>query len=426
MKRPPITRAWTGAIVDSFAGAGGASSGIAAALGRSPDIAIDHSPIALSVHRANHPATRHLIENVWHVDPVEATQGKPVDLLWLSPDCRHFSRAKGAPMRDRRVRGLAWCATRWAASPVAPRLIALENVQEFTSWGPLVDGQPCERRRGQTFRAFVRRLNRLGYVVDWTQLCASDFGAATSRRRLFLVARRDGRSIRWPIGDPRSAAPASSVIDWSIPVPSIFERVTPYSTPTLARIVEGWRRFAGPCLIHRGNGERDGQAPRVYSIDRPLGTIVAGGVKHALVVPFIVKHYTARGNGSNTVASIAAPLGTITTRDHHAIAACYLGGRRDHRSDVAALLGSEAVAAGVVDIGMRYLVPAELGRAQGFSSGYVLDRDADGQSIGVTEQVRLIGNSVPPHPRGARGARAVGGPVSELEKAIEPQPWRCP
>lgn len=395
--RPPVLRAWSGLVVDSFAGAGGASSGISDALGRSPDIAINHSPIALGVHRANHPTTRHLIENVWNVNPIATTQGRPVDLLWLSPDCRHFSRAKGAPLRDQRIRGLAWSAVRWAAA-VRPRIIALENVAEFTSWGPVVNGAPCERRRGQTFRAFVRRLGRLGYVVDWTQLRASDFGAATSRRRLFLVARRDGSAIRWPSGDSRSSQPASSIIDWSIPMSSVFERETPYSAPTLARIVEGWRRFAGPHLIHRGNGERVGQAPRVYSLDRPLGTVVAQGVKQALVVPFIVKHYSARRDGANTVASIEQPIGTITTRDHHAIAACYLDGaqRRDHRLEVAALLGTEAVAAGVIDIGMRYLVPSELGRAQGFRPDYVFDRDADGRSIGTTEQVRLIGNSVPP------------------------------
>ncbi|MGN6109364.1 MAG: DNA cytosine methyltransferase [Kofleriaceae bacterium] len=399
MIRPPILRAWTGAIVDNFAGGGGASTGIEMALGRSPDVAINHNPIALGVHAANHPTTRHLVESVWLVDPVRATEGQPVDLAWFSPDCRHFSRAKGAPLRDQKIRGLAWSAVRWAASSARPRVIVLENVPEFATWGPLVDGMPCERRRGQTFRAFVRRLVRLGYVVDWTTLRASDFGAATSRKRLFLVARRDGAPVRWPVGDPRSALPASSVIDWSTPLPSIFERSAPYSAPTLARIVEGYRRFAGPYLIHRGNGERVGQAPRIYSLEQPLGTIVAQGIKHGLVVPFVVKHYSARGSGGpNTSASVNAPLGAITTRDHHAIAAAYCDGlsRRDHRAEIAALLGAEAVAAGVVDIGMRYLMPVELFRAQGFPPDFVFDRDAAGRSIGKTDQVRLVGNSVSP------------------------------
>lgn len=399
MTRPPIIRAWSGAIVDSFAGGGGASSGIELALGRSPDVAINHNPIALGVHAVNHPTTRHLVESVWRVDPVEATRGRPVDLAWFSPDCRHFSRAKGAPLRDQRIRGLAWSAVRWAASLARPRVIVLENVPEFVTWGPLVAGVPCERRRGQTFRAFVRRLQRLGYSVDWQMLKASDFGTATTRRRLFLVARCDGALVRWPVGDPGSARPAASVLDWSIPLPSIFQRTTPYSAPTLARVVEGYRRFVGPYLIHRSNGERVGQAPRVYDLAAPLGTIVAQGIKHGLVMPFVVKHYSARGSGGpNTSASANAPLGTITTRDHHAIAAAYCdgAGRADHRAEVAALLGPEAAAAGVVDIGMRYLTPAELFRAQGFPPSFVFDRAADGSPINKTDQVRLVGNSVCP------------------------------
>lgn len=357
--RAPILRAWTGVIVDNFAGGGGASAGIEAALGRSPDLAINHNPIALGVHAANHPTTRHLVESVWHVDPVEATHGRPVDLAWFSPDCRHFSRAKGAPLRDQRIRGLAWSAVRWAASSARPRVIVLENVPEFATWGPLVDGVPCDRRRGQTFRAFVRRLQRLGYLVDWTTLRASDFGAATTRRRLFLVARRDGAPVRWPVGDPRSGRSAGSVIDWTVHLPSIFERSSPYSTPTLARVVEGY----------------------------------------GLVVPFVVKHYSARTTGGhNTSASASAPLGAITTRDHHAIAASYCDGtgRRDHRAEVAALLGAEAVDAGIVDVGMRYLTPSELFSAQGFAPSFVFDRTADGTAIGKTDQVKLVGNSVCP------------------------------
>lgn len=395
MTRPPIIRAWTGVIAESFAGAGGWSTGVAAALGRSPDIAINHWPVALGVHRANHPTTRHLVEDVWHVDPVAATSGKPVDLLVLSPDCRHFSRAKGAPLRDQKIRGLAWSAVRWAAS-VRPRIILLENVPEFTTWGPLVDGMPCKRRSGQTFRAFVRRLQRLGYVVDWEMYRASDFGCATARRRLVLVARCDGAMPRRPLADPSSARSAASVIDWSIPLPSIFERETPYSAPTLARVVEGWRRFAGPYLIHRSNGERVGQAPRVYDLAAPLGTIVAQGIKHGLVVPFIVKHYSARGDGSNTCASAGLPLGTITTKDHNAIAAVYCTGRRDHRAEVTSLLGPDAVRAGVVDVGMRYLVPPELFAAQSFPEGYVFDRDWQGNPVTKTDQVKLVGNSMPP------------------------------
>jgi DNA (cytosine-5)-methyltransferase 1 len=393
--RPPTLRAWSGVIADLFSGAGGWSTGVQAALGRSPDVAVNHWDTALRVHRANHPTTRHFTENVWHVDPVVAAQGRPVELLLLSPDCRHFSRAKGAPLRDTKIRGLAWSAVRWAAS-VRPRIIVLENVLEFLTWGPLVNGVPCPRRVGQTFRSFVRRLQRLGYVVDWEVYNAAHFGCATARRRLVLVARCDGAMPVRPVGNPMSALPAASVIDWSIELPSIFERDTPYSRPTLARIVEGYRRFAGPYLIHRSNGERVGQAPRVYDLEQPLGTIVAQGIKHGLVVPFVVKHYSARGDGSNTCASASVPLGTITTKDHNAIAAVYRTGRRDHRDEVAALLGPEAARAGVIDIGMRYLVPPELFAAQSFPRGYVFDRDWEGNPVTKTDQVKLVGNSMPP------------------------------
>lgn len=407
-------------ILESFAGLGGAGLAIKRALGRSADVAINHWDVALGVHAANHPTTRHLVEDVWRVSP--AMLGAPIDFAWFSPDCRHHSNAKGGELRDAKIRGLPWSLVRLAASPIAPRMWALENVRELLTWGPLHRSHsggcryergvrcpnagkgchfstPIESRRGETWRAFVRRLQRLGYVVDWAVLNAAEFGAATNRRRLIVVGRRDGRLPRLPVGDARRALPASTVIDWSIPVPSIFERDVPYSPPTLARIVEGWRRFgrtAGAYMIHRSNGERIGQAPRVYSLDAPLGTIVAQGVKHALVVPFIVKHFSARGDGSNTCASLNAPLGAITTRDHHAMAACYTGGRRDHRDEVGALLGPEAVALGVVDIGMRYLVPRELAAAQGLPTSYVIDRTASGEPVPPTTQVKLIGNSVPP------------------------------
>jgi DNA (cytosine-5)-methyltransferase 1 len=408
-------------ILESFAGLGGAGIGIKRALGRSADVAINHWDVALGVHAANHPTTRHLVEDVWRVSP--AMLGAPIDFAWFSPDCRHHSNAKGGELRDAKIRGLSWSLVRLAASPIAPRVWVLENVRELLTWGPLhrthSNGCPYERgvrcpsagkgchfstpiasRAGETWRAFVRRLQRLGYVVDWEVFNAADFGAATNRRRLIVVGRRDGKLPRLPIADTRrQPRPASSVIDWSIPLPSIFDRDVPYSPPTLARIVEGWRRYgrtASAYMIHRSNGERVGQSPRVYSLDAPLGTIVAQGVKHALVVPFVVKHFSARGDGSNTCASLDMPIGAITTKDHHAIAACYTGDRRDHRAEVAALLGPEAVALGVVDIGMRYLVPRELATAQGLPTSYVIDRTASGEHVPPTTQVKLIGNSVSP------------------------------
>lgn len=404
-------------VFDSFAGLGGASLALERALNRPVDVAVNHWRLALGVHAANHRETRHLVEDVWKVHPAQLG---PIDFAWFSPDCRHHSNAKGGELRDDKIRGLAWTVARLGASASAPNMFALENVREMLTWGPLHRthsggckfprgvrcplaglgchfSTPIESRRGATWRAFIRRLQRQGYVVDWAVKCAAHFGAATNRERLILVGRRDGRMPRLPLGDARLAKPASSVIDWSIPIPSIFERDKPYSAPTLARIVEGWRRYGQTAyLIHRGNGERVGQTPRVYSLDQPLGTVVAQGVKQALVVPFIVKHFSARGNGSNTCASINAPLGAITTKDHHAIAACYTGDRRDHRADAAALLGPEAVHLGVVDIGMRYLVPRELATAQGLPTSYVINRTADGEEVPPTTQVKLIGNSVPP------------------------------
>jgi len=399
--RAPIVRAFLDGelIVDSFAGGGGASTGIELALGRSPDIAINHDPEAIAMHEANHPETRHYTESVWEVDPVVACAGRPVGIAWFSPDCKHFSRAKGAPLRDQRIRGLAWVAVRWAQA-VRPRVICLENVEEFTTWGPLVEGMPCTRRRGQTFRAFVRRLQKLGYVVDWRTLRASHYGAATSRKRLFLVARCDGERITWPHPTHEHCEPsAASIIDWSIPLPSIFERSRDLSPPTLARIAEGARRYARvPYLIHRGNGERVGQAPRTYDISKPLGTIVAQGQKHAVCFAFVAKHYSMRGDGSNVAQAITAPLGAITTRDHHALVEMYTADRVDHGAEASALLAAHGVELPypVIDIGMRMLTPRELFRAQGFADEYRIDPVVNGKPLSKTAQIRMCGNSVSP------------------------------
>lgn len=249
---------------DNFAGGGGASLGIERALGKAVDIAVNHDPASVEMHAANHPATRHLCEDVWSVDPAAACAGRPVRLAWFSPDCRHFSRAKGGRPVSKRVRGLAWVVIRWAAK-VRPRIIMLENVEEFTTWGPLgADGRPCPRRKGRTFRSWVGRLRELGYDVQWRALRACDYGAPTIRKRLFLVARCDGRPIRWPApthGDPRGRETAglvaagdllpwrtaAGIIDWSIPCPSIFERRRPLAEATMRRIAAGIRRFVIEC-----------------------------------------------------------------------------------------------------------------------------------------------------------------------------------
>ncbi len=225
------------------------------ATGRSVDIAINHDPDAIAMHAMNHPETKHYCESVWDVNPREAVNGLPVGLCWLSPDCKHFSKAKGGKPVEKKIRGLAWVAVRWAAT-VKPRVIMLENVEEFKTWGPIVDGKPCPVRKGKTFQSFVRALERQGYQVEFKELRACDYGAPTIRKRLFMVARRDGMPIVWPTpthglpGTPEvksgKLAPwrtAAECIDWSIPCPSIFERKKPLAENTLKRIAKGIQKF---------------------------------------------------------------------------------------------------------------------------------------------------------------------------------------
>jgi len=390
--RTPVVRAFLGdeVIADNFAGGGGVSTGIEMALGRSPDLAVNHDPQAIAMHRANHPETEHRIESVWRVDPRKACRGKPVALAWFSPDCKHHSKAKGGKPRDQRIRGLAWVAVRWAFR-VQPRVIILENVEEFRDWGPLCRrhtngctvepcargcqyGKPIKARRGELFRRFVRALEDLGYVVEHQLLLACDYGAPTKRRRLFLIARCDGRPIVWPTpthGPERSGRPhrhrtAAEVIDWSIPCPSIFDRARPHVKATRARVARGVNRFVleaprpffvhltharerdirvhdsldplptitaanrgelalvVPSLVHRSNGERPGQAPRVYDIQQPHPTIVAQGLKTSPVVAHLAKHYSERRAGEVMGQQLDLPIGAVTTRDHHALIAASL------------------------------------------------------------------------------------------------------
>ncbi|WP_342704226.1 DNA cytosine methyltransferase [Burkholderia arboris] len=310
-------------IVDNFAGGGGASTGLERAFGRPVNIAINHDPEALAMHAANHPHTKHYCESVFDVDPVAITGNQPVGLVWLSPDCKHFSKAKGGKPVSKKIRGLAWIALRWAAT-VKPRVIMLENVEEFVTWGPLgADGRPCPKNRGRTFRSFVNALARHGYHVEHCELRACDFGAPTIRKRLFLVARRDGLPIAWPTpthGDPKSAAvragklqpwrTAADCIDWSIPCPSIFERARPLKDATLRRIARGIMKFvvnsAEPFIvpIAHYNG-RDS----VHAGDEPLRTVTAHpkGGSFAVCVPHVTKF---RANSIGSAAD--APLHTVT------------------------------------------------------------------------------------------------------------------
>jgi DNA (cytosine-5)-methyltransferase 1 len=361
-------------VVDLFAGGGGASTGIEAAIGRHVDIAVNHDPEAVSLHQANHPQTEHHVSNVWEVDPRVVTAGRRIGLLWASPDCTYHSKARGGkPHRDRnkarRRRGLAGIVVKWVRQlqPTGqhPRVISLENVEEFQHWGPLLeDGTPCPDRRGSSFLRWVAQLRNLGYAVEWRELRACDYGAPTIRKRLFLIARCDGQPIVWP--EPTHAAKpakgsglrpwrtAAECIDWSLPCPSIFERERPLAEATLRRVARGVMRYvveaarpfivrigqtghgdsgkvrdiaeplstvtskaehclAVPTLVQTGYGERAGQAPRVPGLDKPLGTVV-GGQKHAIVAAFLAKHY-----GGVVGHGVEQPIGTVTTTDHHSL-----------------------------------------------------------------------------------------------------------
>ncbi|WP_419877742.1 DNA cytosine methyltransferase [Brevibacillus centrosporus] len=317
-------------IVDNFAGGGGASTGIELATGRSVDIAINHDPAAIAMHRANHPETEHYCESVWDVDPREVTRGRPVGLCWLSPDCKHFSKAKGGKPKEKGIRGLAWVALRWAAT-VRPRVIMLENVEEFKTWGPLLkDGTPDPKHKGREFNAFVNALRRQGYQVDWRELRACDYGAPTIRKRFFLIARRDGQPIVWPEpthGDPDSAAvksgklkpwrTAAEIIDWSLPCPSIFERKKPLAENTLRRIARGIQRFVieneNPFIIKVNH---QGEQFRGQEIEEPLQTITSKN-GWGVVTPYIARIGQTGFGGDRMQYEAEQPLTTITTKAEH-------------------------------------------------------------------------------------------------------------
>lgn len=576
-------------IVDSFAGGGGASTGIEIALGRSPDFAINHDADALALHRINHPGTVHFNSNIYHVDPRDVVGRRRVGLLWASPDCKDFSKAKGGTPVRRHIRGLAWTVVLWIER-ARPRVIILENVEEFQQWGPVIDGpkgpMPDPDRRGETFKEWTATIRKHGYKVEWRELRACDYGAPTSRKRLFLIARCDGQPIVWPEpthGDPSSAdviagrklpwRTAAEIIDWTQPCPSIFDTaeeiwekfgvraIRPLAANTEARIYKGYERYVanaakpyivtcnhggdwfrgqsldkpfntvtaardahglvvphlsaaqhggsirsadapmrtiaasdkdqhqivsahlssyyGPgegsldrsgsleepvrtvvtenrhalvaaSMVQTGYGERAGQDPRALDIGKPLGTIVAGGVKHAAVAAFLAQHNNdkRRDGGVNPGVSVDRPFPTITSHPQQAVVSAglvnqkgsaqanvsihspvpticagavhaaevraflmkYYGADQDPRleeplatittRDRFGLVTVEGVDYQVVDIGMRMLTPRELFKAQGFPDHYRIDAGmfADGEmrSLTKTAQVRMCGNSVCP------------------------------
>jgi DNA (cytosine-5)-methyltransferase 1 len=333
-------------IVDNFAGGGGASTGIEEATGFSVDIAINHDPKAIAMHKANHPNTKHYCEDVWQVDPVQACNGHPVGLAWFSPDCKHFSKAKGGKPKDKNIRGLAWVACRWAGL-VRPRVIMLENVEEFKTWGPLNRRHhPIKDKQGKTFEKFVQQLNDLGYEVEFKELVAADYGAPTMRKRFFMIARYDGRPIVWPepthgpvdseevkAGLLKPYVGAYTQIDFSRPCPSIFDTseeikkkygiraVRPLAQKTMDRIARGLKKFVldnpEPFIVPIGYGERKGQAPRVHDVKQPLPTIVGSG-KHYLCEPYM-KQIGQTGFPKDRSKDVREPLTTIVRKNEHCL-----------------------------------------------------------------------------------------------------------
>lgn len=343
-------------IVDSFAGGGGASTGIELALGRIVNVAINHDPAAIRMHEANHPYTEHYQASVWDVDPETVCRGRPVALAWFSPDCKHFSKAKGAALVDRKIRGLAWIVLRWAAK-VRPRVIILENIEEFQTWGPVRKGKPVKKLAGTTFQKFIGQLRALGYTVEWRELVAADYGAPTTRRRLVLIARCDGRAIVWPerIHAPRDSAEvrsgkllpwrsAAEIIDWSLPCPSIFatkdeisERygisaVRPLADNTLRRIIRGVDKFTiksgAPFIVecsHSGDGH---VAPLTMTntsnsvgapASEPMNTVrTGGGGGQMLLSPSLIQYHTEKTDGARA-AGLDKPICTVDASNRYGL-----------------------------------------------------------------------------------------------------------
>mgnify|MGYP004473501157 FL=1 len=431
-------------IVDNFAGGGGASTGIELATGYSVDIAINHDPEAIRMHKANHPNTKHYCEDVWQVDPVKVCNGHPVALAWFSPDCKHFSKAKGSKPKDKFIRGLAWVACRWAGL-VRPRVIMLENVEEFKTWGPLNRGHhPIKIKQGKTFEKFVKQLTDLGYEVDFRELVAADYGTPTMRKRFFMIARCDGKPIIWP---KPTHAPADSEavktgllkpyvgaytqIDFSKPCPSIFDTseeikekygiraVRPLASKTMDRIGRGLKKFVidenDPFILdgklsfliqyhsYKGNNVR-GQ-----KVTDPIMTL-DGSNRYGLVCAFVSKFYKS-GIGQD----VRDPLHTITTSPgHFGLVMAYLikyygseEGGHDIRKPLDTLTSRDRFGLvevygtkyRIYDIGLRMLEPREQYGCQGFPDDYIIDHDYTGKSYPRSEQVRRCGNAVcPPIP----------------------------
>ena len=406
-------------VIDLFAGGGGASCGIEQAIGRSVDIAINHDPQAIGMHAVNHPQTRHLLSDVWEVDPLEATQGRPVGLLHASPDCTHHSQALGGQPRSQAIRSLAWVVHRWAGK-LRPDVITLENVEQMLQWSPLVAKRdpttgrvitldkvigpatgkityrvadpgevvprrnqfltPCKKRMGRNWRYFVDGLRAMGYAVQWRVICNADLGAHSTRTRLYMVARRDGLPITWPdathakkpAGTRKAWRPASDCIDWSVPGQSIFGREKPLAEATMRRIAHGLQRYVlgshAPFIVNN----MAGNVPRPVS--EPLATAPTGGHKMLITPTLVQMGYGERKGQAPRALDLNMPLGTITAGGQKfATAAAYLvhaghgegSGASKRRSyginDIAGPLGTVTASGGGQSLATAFMVQANGG-----------------------------------------------------------------
>lgn len=409
-------------IIDCFAGGGGASVGEEMALGRQVDIAINHDPDAILMHKTNHPDTLHITEDIFKADILKYTKGRHVSLMWASPDCTSHSKAKGGKPREKGLRILPWAVYKHARQ-ILPDVIIMENVEEIQQWGPLDKyGYPIKERKGEDYQKFIMAMKSLGYDFDSKELVAADYGAPTTRKRWYAIFRRDGKAIVWP--EPTHTReqwePVSKCIDWSDLGISIFDRKTPLKEKTMNRIARGIEKFiinnpepyflpdniASSFLIQY-HSETTANSVRGQSLNEPIQTIDTSN-RYGLVTAFITKFYktgtgqpvtdplhtitTSQGHfglvsaflikyyGQGIGQSVSEPIGTIVTKDRFGLVTVMIKGEPYQ----------------IVDIYMRMLQPEELKLAQGFPRDYIIDHDYTGKPYPKSKQVARIGNSVVP------------------------------
>lgn len=416
-------------IIDCFAGGGGASVGIEMALGRPVDIAINHDPDAILMHKTNHPTTLHLTEDIFKVDLQKYVKGRKVSLMWASPDCTSHSKAKGGQPRKKGLRILPWAVYKHAKA-ILPEVIIMENVEEIQQWGPLDEkGHPIPERKGEDYKKFIAAMKSLGYTFDCRELIAADYGAPTTRKRWYAIFRRDSKEIKWPVQTHSKNGygfeqwkQCGDYIDWSDLGQSVFNRKKPLAEATQKRIANGIRKYIidaeSPYIVEDGremsfiiqyHGETKDGDSRGQLLTEPIKTIDTSN-RYGLVSAFVAKYYktgigqgcdepihtitTSPGHfelvsaflikyyGSGTGQQVNEPLATITTKDRFGLVNVVLD-----------IKGEKYI---ISDIFLRMLKPRELMLMQGFPEDYIIDRDYKWQSYPIAKQVARIGNSVVP------------------------------